>query len=60
MASGYGFELYYVPIPNVHVALQQTFYKNFLGGSIFIDNSSGNVRTAKDNNLTYLYAVFSY
>lgn len=58
--SGYGFELYYAPIPNVHVALQQTFYNNFLGGSAFIDNSSGNLRAAKDNNLTYLYAVFSY
>lgn len=58
--SGYGFELYYVPTPYVHVALQQTFYNNFLGGSSFIDNSSGNVRAAKDNNLTYLYAVFSY
>jgi len=58
--SGYGFEFYYEPIPNVHVALQQTFYNNFLGDSIFIDNSSGNVRAAKDNNLTYVYAVFSY
>ncbi|MBY0577286.1 MAG: hypothetical protein K2P67_11935 [Gallionellaceae bacterium] len=58
--SGYGFELYYEPTPNVHVALQQTFYNHFLGGSTFIDNSSGNVRAAKDNNLTYLYAVFSY
>lgn len=58
--SGYGFMLYYAPIPNVHVALQQIFYNNFLGGPTFIDNSSGNVRAAKDNNLTYLYVVFSY
>lgn len=58
--SGYGFELYYVPAPYLHIALQQTFYNNFLGGPVFIDNSSGNVRAAKDNNLTYLYAVFSY
>lgn len=58
--SGYGFELYYVPVPYVHIALQQTFYNSFLGGSTFIDNSSGNIRAAKDNNLTYLYAVFSY
>lgn len=58
--NGYGFELYYVPASYVHVALQQTFYKNFLGGTTFIDNSSGNVRAAKDNNLTYLYVVFSY
>jgi hypothetical protein len=58
--SGYGFELYYVPAPYLHIALQQTFYSNFLGGTTFYDNSSGNVRAAKDNNLTYLYAVFSY
>jgi len=58
--NGYGLELYYVPVPNIHIALQQTFYKNFLGGSTFIDNSSGNVRTAKDNNFSYLYAIFSY
>jgi hypothetical protein len=58
--SGYGFELYYVPIPNVHVALQQTLYNNFLGSSTFIDNSSGNLRAAKDNNFTYLYVAFSY
>lgn len=58
--SGYGFELYYEPIHYAHVALQQTFYNNFLGGSTFYDNSSGILRTAKDNNLTYLYAVFSY
>jgi hypothetical protein len=58
--SGYGFELYFVPTPYVHVALQQTFYNNFLGGATFIDNSSGNVRAAKDNNFTYLYVVFSY
>lgn len=58
--SGYGVELYYVPVPYVHIALQQTFYNNFLGGATFIDNSSGTVRAAKDNNLTYLYVVFSY
>lgn len=58
--SGYGIEFYYVPAPYVHVALQQTFYTNFLGGHTFVDNSSGNIRSAKDNNLTYLYAVFSY
>lgn len=58
--SGYGFEFYYVPVPYVHIALQQTFYNNFLGGPTFIDNSSGNVRMAKDNNLTYLYVVLSY
>lgn len=58
--SGYGFELYYEPIPFVHIALQQTFYNNFLGGSTFYDNSSGVLREAKDNNLTYIYATLSY
>ncbi len=58
--SGVGFELYYVPWRHVHVALQQTFYQNFLGGASFVDNSSGNTRAASDNNLTYLYMVFSY
>ncbi|ADI30203.1 hypothetical protein [Methylotenera versatilis] len=58
--SGYGFELYYEPMSYMHFSLQQTFYDNFLGGSSFYDNSSGNLRAAKDNNLTYLYAVFSY
>ena len=58
--SGYGFEFYYAPIPNVHIALQQTFYNNFMGGPTFVDNSSGNMRAARDNNLTYVYAVFSY
>jgi hypothetical protein len=57
---GYGLELYYVPIPNVHIALQQTIYTSFLGGSTFIDNSSGAIRKASDNNFTYLYVLFSY
>ncbi len=58
--NGYGVELYYEPTPHVHIALQQTLYNNFLGGPTFIDNSSGNLRAAKDNNLTYLYLVLSY
>lgn len=58
--SGFGFELSYSPLPRVTLALQQTFYTKFLGGSTFIDNSSGNVRAASDNNLTYLYAMYSY
>jgi len=32
--AGTGFEMYYVPIPYVHVALQQTFYSSFLGGRL--------------------------
>lgn len=58
--SGIGFELYYVPVANVHVALQQTYYKNFLGGRSFIDNSSGQPRLANDNNLTYLYVTYAH
>jgi hypothetical protein len=58
--KGMGFELYYVPIPKVHVALQQTYYRSFLGGGTFIDNSSGVSRAARDNNLTYLYVTFMY
>lgn len=58
--SGYGFEIYYVPLPNVHVALQQTFYRSFLGGPNFIDNSSGQPRAAGDNKLTYLYLLLTY
>jgi hypothetical protein len=58
--SGYGFEITYVPLPNVHLALQQTFYRNFLGGATFIDNSSGQPRAARDNNLTYLYLLLAY
>lgn len=58
--SGMGFELYYVPTPKVHVAFQQTYYRNFLGGSTFIDNSTGNSRAARDNNLKYLYLTYMY
>jgi len=58
--SGMGFELYYAPVPHVHIALQQTYYKNFLGGTTFIDNSSGNNRSASDNNVTYLYVTYAY
>jgi hypothetical protein len=58
--SGMGFELYYAPMPNVHIALQQTYYKNFLGGATFIDNTSGNNRSASDNNLTYLYITYAH
>ncbi len=58
--SGIGFELYYAPVPKIHIALQQTFYRNFLGGPSFIDNSSGNSRAASDNNLTYLYVTYSH
>lgn len=58
--SGYGFEFYYVPMPNIHIALQETFYRKFLGGAYFIDNSSGNIRAASDNNFTYLYMLLSF
>ncbi len=58
--SGLGFELYYVPQPHIRLALQQTFYRNFLGGPTFIDNSTGNTRAASDNNLTYLYVTVAY
>lgn len=58
--SGIGFELYYAPAPKIHIALQQTFYRNFLGGATFIDNSSGNSRAASDNNLTYLYVTYAH
>jgi hypothetical protein len=58
--NGMGFELYYVPTPKVHVALQQTYYRSFLGGGTFIDNSSGGSRDARDNNLTYLYVTYMY
>ncbi len=58
--SGYGLSFYYEPIPYVHIAIQQTFYVTFLGGKQFIDNSSGLPRSASDNNLTYMYILFSY
>jgi len=58
--SGFGYELMYNPQPRWTIGLQQVFYKQFLGGSSFIDNSSGNVRQAKDNNLTYLYVLYAY
>ena len=57
---GYGFELSYSPMPKVTIALQQTFYKQFLGSFQFIDNSSGNLRSASDNNYTYAYIMYSY
>ena len=58
--SGIGFELYYAPIPQVHIALQHTYYRSFLGGGTFIDNSSGNSRSASDNNLIYLYVTVTH
>ena len=58
--SGYGFEMSYSPLPQLTLTLQQTYYQTFLGGSQFIDNSSARVRAASDNNLTYLYGVYSY
>lgn len=58
--SGVGFELYYAPTPKIHIALQQTYYRNFLGGTTFVDNSSGNTRSASDNNLTYLYLTYAH
>ena len=58
--SGIGFEIYYVPTPRIHIALQQTYYHDFLGGKTFIDNSSGNNRSAYDNNLTYFYITYAY
>jgi hypothetical protein len=57
---GFGFELSYSPTPKVTVAIQQTFYKKFLGASQFIDNSSGNLRSASDNDFTYAYIMYSY
>lgn len=58
--SGFGYELMYNPQPRWTVGFQQVFYSKFLGDSSFIDNSSGNVRQAKDNNLMYLYLLYSY
>ena len=58
--SGLGFELYYAPVPQVHIALQQTYYRTFLGGSTFIDNSSGSTRSANNNNLTYVYVTYAH
>jgi hypothetical protein len=58
--SGYGFELFYAPFDWARVVLQQTNYTNFLGGGTFIDNTSGNLRHASDNNLTYLYLLLNY
>jgi hypothetical protein len=58
--SGYGLEIYYDPIPYVHIVLQETFYKTFLGGASFIDNTSGLSRDAKDNNLSYFYILVTY
>ena len=57
---GAGFELMYNPTPRWTLAFQQTFYKQFLGASTFIDNSSGNLRQASDNNLTYVYLMYAY
>lgn len=58
--NGMGFELYYAMSPRVHAVLQQTYYRNFLGGTTFIDNSTGSSRAASDNNLTYLYLTYAY
>jgi len=58
--SGFGYELMYNPVPQVTVTFQQTYYTKFLGGSSFIDNSSGNLRSAKDNNLIYIYLLYAY
>ena len=58
--NGMGLEFYYVPTPKVHLALQQTYYRNFLGGTTFVDNSTGSSRAARDNNLTYLYLTYMY
>jgi hypothetical protein len=57
---GYGFEVSYSPFPRLTLALQQTYYQTFLGGAQFVDNSSGSIRAARDNNLTYLYGIYSY
>ena len=58
--SGAGFELYYDPIPSIHIVFQQTYYKTFLGGGTFVDNSAGLARYAGDNNLSYFYVLLSY
>ena len=58
--AGQGFEIYYAPVPQLRINLQQTYFRSFLGGRTFIDNTSGNSRAASDNNLTYLYATYSY
>jgi len=58
--SGGGFELYYDPIPYVHMVFQQTYYKTFLGGQSFVDNTSGLARSASDNNLSYFYVTVIY
>ena len=58
--SGAGFEVYYDPIPYVHMVFQQTYYQTFLGGNAFVDNTSGLPRSASDNNLSYFYVTLLY
>jgi hypothetical protein len=58
--SGYGFELFYAPVSWARLVLQQTYYTSFLGGATFVDNTSGNLRQATDNNLTYFYLLLNY
>ena len=58
--SGSGFELYYDPIPYIHIVFQQTYYQTFLGGGTFVDNSAGQPRNASDNNLSYFYILLTY
>lgn len=58
--AGYGFEVFYAPLSWARLVLQQTYYTNFLGGGTFVDNTSGNIRQASDNNLTYLYLLLNY
>lgn len=58
--TGGGFEIYYSPYTWMRLVLQETFYTSFLGGGTFIDNTSGNLRSASDNNLTYIYTVLNF
>jgi hypothetical protein len=46
-----------------HVGLldfNNSFIASSWGGASFIDNSSGNVRQAKANNLTFFYMLYAY
>jgi hypothetical protein len=49
--------IFWQPLQNVRITLQQTFWTKFVGGTTNYDNGG---RNASDNNTTYLYLWMAY
>ncbi len=59
-SAGWVANLNYLPWLNTKFTLQYTAYSKFNGGTSYTSDTSGSIRSAKDNNTLYLAAWFLF